>query len=177
MQIVVGFPHFTTWGHVKQRCLSIKSLAIFCCTLSITAPSRSSLLLPFFFQAKGLIATCPFCKLICFLTVAFPCLPYSSGLPDNYMTSHVPTRWALWRAEHQPLDCAHHGRRYIETARRGLLCRAPPFSRNVFSGHTVTPAPGKIFQITWDIVFWLKFWGVTHHQVIASIYMFHFSGS
>lgn len=50
-------------------------------------------------------------------------------------------------------------------------------TRNVCLGDSTTPAPGKLSQIPWDIFSGLNFWGVAHHQVVASIYTFHSFGS
>lgn len=94
-------------------------------------------------------------------------------------------RWALQRAEHRSLGLSPHRRRCIETHRSGLLGRAfaesgperSVFTKNVYSEDIITAGLGKIFQITWDIVSRLNFWGVAHHQVIVSVYTFCSSGS
>lgn len=51
------------------------------------------------------------------------------------------------------------------------------FTTDVCSEDIITPGPGNIFQINWDIVSRLNFWGVAHYQVIASVYTFYSSGS
>lgn len=178
----LGFPYLTT-RYRKSR----DSSAISHCILSIPAPSHSSLPLPFVFQTKGLIVTCPFCKLTCFLRFHI----FSVFNVFHIQLSYQIITWWIVSLQgglyggHQPLDCTRHGRRCIETCMRGCLCRAPAqpipgrpvFTRNVCLGEITTPAPGKLFQITWDIVSWLNFWGVAQRQVVASIYTFNSSGS
>lgn len=101
----------------------------------------------------------------------------------SHTVNHLYMRWILQGAEKQSLDLTPRGRRGIETHRSVLLGRASSgpgrsvFTRNVCSEDVITPGLGKIFQITRNIVSRLNFWGVAHHQVIASVYTFYSSGS